>query len=229
VPDRVQIVLLNSGVRHENVRGTFNQRVAECKIGVKLLQQRYPSVAQLRDVTPETLELNEPDFWDTLEGMLPAQASRGELIGRGLERRWLDELIADHRLEADAPFAVLPRCRHVITENERVLSGVTALRAGQVETFGHLMDGAHASMRDDYAASCPEVDALVEIAKRQPCVLGARITGAGWGGGVVALVRRGCGTAWIDDVRSAYREASGLETEVVLCRPGDGAGQVGEI
>ena len=226
VPDSVQIVLLNSGVRHENVRGAFNQRVAECKIGVKLLQSGYPTITHLRDATPGTLELSESDFWTMLEDVLPVRASHEALIRQGLDRRWLEDLIADHRLAAGVPFEVLPRCRHVITENERVLAGVTALRAGQVETFGHLMDAAHISMRDDYGASCPEVDTLVEIAWRQPCVLGARITGAGWGGGVAALVRRGRGADWIDDVRSAYERTTGLTPEIIVCRPGDGAGQV---
>jgi galactokinase len=226
LPDSVQIVLLNSGVHHQNVRGEFNQRVAECKVGVKLLQREWPAITHLRDVTPETLELSEADFWEMLEEALPAQATAAELIQRGLDRSWLDELIADHRLDADARFDVLPRCRHVIAENERVLAGVTALRAGQVERFGQLMDVAHLSMSEDYGASCPEVDTLVEIARGQPGVLGARITGAGWGGGVVALVRRGYAESWIDDVRAEYAKATGLECELHLCRPGDGAGQV---
>jgi galactokinase len=229
LPDSVQVMLLNSGVRHENVRGEFNQRVAECKVGVKLLQQAYPHVVQLRDATPQALGMSTSQFWETVESMLPAQANADGLVHRGLDRQWLEELIADHGLEADATFAVRSRCRHVITENARVQEGVAALRQGRAAQFGRLMSLAHASMRDDYGASCPEADALVEIVSGRPGVLGARITGAGWGGGVVALVRRGAGQAWIDEVGTAYQAQTGLQCEIYLCRPGDRAGQVGEL
>lgn len=226
VPGDVQIVLLTSGVHHENVRGQFNQRVAECKIGVRLLQRTYPRITHLRDVTPDALRMSEPEFWAMLRETLPAKATAAELVRRGLDAHWLQELIADHHLEPGASFQVLPRCRHVITENGRVLAGIAALRAGQVEKFGALMDAAHASMSADYGASCPEVDTLVEVTRRLPGVLGARITGAGWGGSVVALVESGRGGAWIDAVRAAYGQATGLECDVFVCRPGDGAGQV---
>jgi galactokinase len=226
VPAGIQIVLLNSGVRHENVRGEFNQRVAECKIGVRLLQTRYPSVDLLRDVTPEALGVGGAEFWATIHDLLPAQATAGELVHCGLDEDWLHDLMADHRLDPGGSFAVLPRCRHVLSENARVLDGVAALRGGHVKRFGELMDAAHASMSKDYGASCPEVDALAEIARRQAGVLGARITGAGWGGGVVALVRRGLAETWIEDIRAAYHAATGLTCTVYVCRPGAGAGLV---
>jgi galactokinase len=232
IPPGIQIVLLNSGVRHENVRGHFNQRVAECKVGVRLLQaladelHPFASVNQLRDVTPQALGLSETAFWATIEETLPAQATADDLVGRGVDEHWLRDLIADHRLDAGGSFAVLPRCRHVITENARVVDGVAALRAGQVERFGALMNQAHASMSADYGASCPEVDVLAEMVRAQEGVLGARITGAGWGGGVVALVRQGYAQAWIDTVGAAYRRESGLESTTYVCRPGEGAGLV---
>jgi len=226
IPNSVQIVLLNSGVHHENARGAFNQRVAECKIGVRLLQRTYPEVVQLRDVTPSALDLSESDFWAMLEEELPAQADVDELVDRGIDGEWLQHLIADHRLETGTPFAILPRCRHVIRENERVLAGVTALRAGQMKTFGLLMDAAHTSMSNDYAASCYEVDTLVSIVRQQPGVLGARLTGAGWGGGVVALVQRTTGAAWASSVQATYRASTGLDCTTLVCQPGSGASEV---
>ena len=231
VPPSVQIVLLNSGVHHDNVRGTFNQRVAECKIGVKLLQRHYGWITHLRDATPETLGLAAHNFWSLIAQTLPAAATVEALIGQGVERTWLDALMADHGLAASTTFAVLPRCRHVITENARVLAGVAALRDGQVETFGRLMDQAHASMSGDYGASCDEVDELVAITRHQPDVLGARITGAGWGGSVVAMARRGSEDqanqcTWAETVRATYKQATGLDTDVFVCRPGDSAGVV---
>jgi galactokinase len=226
VPGDVQVVLLNSGVHHENVRSQFNQRVAECRIGVELLRREYPAIARLRDVTPEALGLSEPEFWAALESVLPAHVTAAGLVERGLDREWLAALIADHHLDPGARFTVLPRCRHVITENRRVLAGIAALRSGDVGGFGRLMDAAHASMRDEYEASCPEVDALVEIARRQPGVLGARITGAGWGGGVVALVGRDAGSGWPEAIRAAYKAEVGLDADVFICRPGGAAGEV---
>ena len=226
IPDSIQIVLLDSGVHHQNVRGEFNQRVAECKIGVRLLQQRYPAIARLRDVTPGTLGVDEADFWPMIEDALPVSATSADLVHRGVDGEWFQNLIADHRLSSDAVFAVLPRCRHVLTENARVQAGIAALREGQVETCGRLMDAAHSSMSGDYGASCTQVDTLVEVVGEQPGVLGARITGAGWGGGVVALVERGCAEAWTEDARTAYRNAVGLDCEIFICRPGDGAGEV---
>ena len=140
----------------------------------------------------------------------------------------MGDLIADHRLDPERSFDVLPRCRHVITENARVLDGIAALRQGQVERFGALMNAAHASMSEDYGASCPEADSLAATVRRQAGVLGARITGAGWGGGVVALVRRGVAETWIGDVRAAHYAATGLTCTVYVCRPGDGAGLVND-
>jgi galactokinase len=217
---------LTSGVHHQNVRGEFNQRVAECKVGVRLLQARYPSVKLLRDATPEALGLTESRFWAEISDLLPESATVDELVERGLDRDWLDALIADHNLGVGRAFEVLPRCRHVIAENARVLEGVAALRAGQVDRFGALMNAAHASMSGDYGASCPEVDRLAELVRDQQGVLGARITGAGWGGGVVALVRQGPIQGWIEPVQTDYRAATGLECVAYVCRPGDGAGLV---
>ncbi len=226
MPDNVQVVLLTSGVHHDNVRGEFNRRVAECKIGVKLVRRHYPFVTHLRDVTPAALALPQADFWAAIERILPHHATVDELLRRGIDKPWLTELLADHRLEPEATFTVLPRCRHVINENARVLAGVAALKKGQVEQFGQLINAAHQSMSQDYAASCAEVDALVEIAQAQTGVLGARITGAGWGGGVVALLSPAGDPAWAETIRQTYRAQTGLETEIFVCRPRDGAGVV---
>lgn len=79
------------------------------------------------------------------------------------------------------------RARHVVTENQRVLDAVKLLRDGQIQEFGQLMNESHASLRDDYQVSCPELDLLVEIAQSVPGVYGSRMTGAGFGGCTVTL------------------------------------------
>jgi len=91
------------------------------------------------------------------------------------------------------------RVRHVVTENARVLAGVEALAAGDAARFGRLMTGSHASQRDDYAVSIPEIDALVGAALRHGA-LGARLTGGGFGGSIVALVEARRHDAWLASV-----------------------------
>ena len=223
IPGNVQVVLLSSGVHHDNVRGEFNQRVAECKIGVRFLQRYDPSITQLRDVMPGQ---DRGAFWSRLAAILPNEATARDLINRGLDEAWLTDLMIDHRLDSATTFVILPRCRHVINENERVQAGVDALQSGQVALFGQLMNSAHASMSHDYGASCAEVDALVGIVQNLPGILGARITGAGWGGGVVALVSPDIDRDWTERVRQAYLGQTGLRTDIFVCRPGDGAGLV---
>ena len=102
----------------------------------------------------------------------------------------LTAMFGDYRLGSSQVFRVRRRCRHVITENARVLASEAALARGDVARFGQLMNEAHESMSRDYEASCAEVDTLAALCRAQEGVLGARVTGAGWGGCVVALARR---------------------------------------
>ena len=101
------------------------------------------------------------------------------------ELRALD--LADLDRLAALPAPLDRRVRHVVTENRRVLDAVAAMRAGDANALGTLFDASHLSQRDDYECSVPEVDELVEVARREPAVLGARLTGGGFGGSVVAL------------------------------------------
>lgn len=115
------------------------------------------------------------------------------------------------------------RCRHIITENARVLQARDALLAGDMLHFGALMVKAHASMRDDFAASCKEVDALVEIALRQSGCIGARITGGGFGGCTVNVVKASDAEAFVAAVRREYAQATEIEADCFICEPADGA------
>ena len=91
------------------------------------------------------------------------------------------------------------RARHVVTENQRVLDGVVALRAGDIARFGALMNDSHRSQRDDYEVSIPEIDALAESAQRHGAI-GARLTGGGFGGSIVALVPSAAYDEWLAKV-----------------------------
>jgi galactokinase len=115
------------------------------------------------------------------------------------------------------------RAHHVVSENQRVLEAVQALEGGDLEHFGALMNASHNSLRDDYEVSCKELDALVELARKQPGVLGARMTGAGFGGCTVNLVRADAAEAFARAVARGYQEALGLKAEVYICQASDGA------
>jgi galactokinase len=127
--------------------------------------------------------------------------------------------------EADLPEPVRARARHVITENDRAARGAAALEAGGVATFGLLMNESHASLRDDYEVSVPEMDALVAAAQGMPGCYGSRLTGAGFGGCSVSLVQEAQVERFKRDVAAAYRAATGRETTIYVCRASDGVGR----
>ena len=101
------------------------------------------------------------------------------------------------------------RARHVVTENARVLETVAALKAGDLERVGRLFGASHESMRDDYDMSEPEIDTLVEIARANPSIYGARLTGGGFGGSIVALAKIGQGRAAGEAIALEYQRCTG--------------------
>jgi galactokinase len=117
----------------------------------------------------------------------------------------------------------LKRATHVVTENERVREAVRVLEQGDLEYFGKLMNQSHTSLRDDYEVSSKELDALVELAQRQPGCLGARMTAAGFGGCTVNLVRAEAAAQFTTVVKRGYKDAVGLDPEIYVCEASDGA------
>ena len=115
------------------------------------------------------------------------------------------------------------RAHHVVSENERTLEAVKVLQGGDLERFGELMNQSHESLRDDYEVSSKELDTLVELARRQRGVLGARMTGAGFGGCTVNLVRVDAAESFAQAVAKGYTEALGLKAEIYVCQASDGA------
>lgn len=115
------------------------------------------------------------------------------------------------------------RARHVVAENARTLAAAEVLRAGDAAGFGALMDASHASLRDDYEVSCAELDAMVAIARQHAACLGARMTGAGFGGCAVLLVDRGAAEACAGELLTEYRRQTGIEGTVILSQPAAGA------
>jgi len=130
----------------------------------------------------------------------------------------------DFRARQDElPEATRRRARHVITEDERTLAAAEAMRSGDSEALGRLMDESHVSLRDDFEVSNDELNAMVEIARGHAGCLGARMTGAGFGGCAVALVRDEAVEAFETEVAKAYEEKTGLEPAVYVTDATEGA------
>ena len=115
------------------------------------------------------------------------------------------------------------RARHVITENARTLQAAEALERGDAATVGRLMNESHASLRDDFEVSRRELDVIVELAQGHAACHGARMTGAGFGGCAVALVRQEGADEFAGSVAGAYQSATGLEPRVYVCSASRGA------
>ncbi len=126
------------------------------------------------------------------------------------------------------PAAIFRRARHVITENERVLKASDALRAGKMERFGQLMLTSHQSLREDYEVSCDELNIMVSLAEQIEGVLGARMTGGGFGGCTVNLVRRDSVARFQKEMEAGYRSAASITPQIYICDAADGAGRVTE-
>ena len=117
------------------------------------------------------------------------------------------------------PETLQRRVRHVVTENQRVLDAIAAMRAGDVALLGRLFYASHASMRHDYQVSIPEIDLLVDLARQDPRVHGARLTGGGFGGSIVALVQEGAGCDVAHRVVREYDAHSGQKATVLVPPP----------
>jgi galactokinase len=146
------------------------------------------------------------------------QAHRPEI--KALRDATVDDLA---KWGSEMPPVVLKRCRHVITENARVMAAVEAFRVSDLTLFGELMRQAHNSLRDDFEASCKEIDILVELAVKQNGCFGARLTGGGFGGCTVNLVDVNCVESFTKAMRAGYLAATGIEAEIYTSRASDGA------
>jgi galactokinase len=196
-----------------------------------------------RDLTYEHLPMNKGDLAHTqivvCNSMVKHSVATGEY---GVRRRELEEGQAVLRSAfphlrdlGDATIDQLNqcqqqmsheafiRCRHVVTENARVRSARDSMFSGDPTALGQLMLAAHISYRDDFAASCEEVDFLVDTAIHLPGCFGARLTGGGFGGCTVNLVERVQSEAFATTLKSAYQQQFNIAAETYLCDAVDGA------
>ena len=195
-----------------------------------------------RDLTYEHLPMNKGALADTqivvCNSMVKHSVATGEYRIRRLESEQgqtalvdkfkirdlgdatMDLLESARLLMSDAAFR---RCRHIITDNARVREARTAMFNGDATALGQLMLAGHASERDDFECSCDEIDFLVETASDLPGCFGARLTGGGFGGCTVNLVKRSQVVPFATALRSAYKDAFDIAAETYICDAVDGA------
>lgn len=216
VPDGCAFVACHSLVTAEKsgaARAAYNQRVIECRLACHLLERvlgdslarPLRNLGELTELFPEqplaafVLRLQEVVAERALSLDEIARVA-GDSVEKVATRAGIDQPSA-------SGYQLLRRARHVLTEAERVNQAEEALRAGDWHGFGVLMDASHASCRDDYEVSCAALDALVAAAKRAGA-LGARLTGAGFGGCTVNLVPQDLISEFIDHLERDYYRSS---------------------
>jgi galactokinase len=182
----VKFIVCDSKVQHSLASSEYNQRRAQCELGVKILRRELGNIDALRDVTPEEIE-----------------AFRDQL-----------------------PEIVYRRCKHVVSENQRVLAAAEALEVGNADRMGELMLSSHQSLRFDYQVSCPELDLLVDAAKEIDGVYGARMTGGGFGGCTVNLIQDNIEEVFNKVVAEIYQGTFGIKPDIYAFEAADGASEI---
>jgi len=134
------------------------------------------------------------------------------------------EQLEEH--QSELPEVIYRRCRHVVTENARVLEAGEALEQHDLQQFGKLMRESHASLRDDYEVSSDELDLMVELAEKIDGVFGARMTGGGFGGSTINLVREEQVDEFRARVSEEYEQVTKLKAEIYVTNAGNGAEEV---
>lgn len=185
-PKGVEIVLIDTMVKHLLASSEYNVCRAQCEEGVAVIKKYLPHVELLRDVTVEELEA--------------------------------------HRAEMD-PMS-FRRCAFVINENKRLMDACAAMEKGDFVEVGKLVYATHEGLSKEYGVSCPELDFIVNIAHEHEAVLGARMMGGGFGGCVIALVKKEGVADYIADVKKRYQVEFDKDPRVIEVEISDGAREI---
>ncbi|HUO05166.1 MAG TPA: galactokinase [Candidatus Binataceae bacterium] len=200
------------------VRDEYNRRVVECALAARILARalKVSDVKILGDVVRQVPDWSATGLTETLAAAAPAQLN-GDLIDAarilGIQHSELENELLGHgtariALDRNRPLEILRRARHVLGETERVMRATGALEAGRLDEMGRLMNASHQSLAADFECSTARLDAMVECA-RGAGALGARLTGAGFGGSIVALCETEKASAVIEVLdREYYRKLS---------------------
>ena len=197
LPKGVSIVILDTSTRRGLVVSTYNERRSQCEEAA-----RWFGVKALRDVSVEEFERGKL--------ALPKEHRDNVSPVEGGKEERLDEVM-------------LKRAKHIITENARVLEAVHVMKAGNIKRLGELFNASHDSLRDDFEVTNDALNIIVDCAREQEGCYGARMTGAGFGGCAVALVKEQNAKEFANAVSAAYRQRSGLEASVYICKASEGA------
>jgi len=178
------IIIGNTKIRRGLIKSAYNQRLTECKEGLKLLKNyiKRENIKTLSNIKKEEFEKNKNKL----------------------------------------PKVIRKRCEHVIFENERVKLAVDSIKKGNLARLGNLMIQSHISLKELYEVSCKELDIMVESFLESDDVYGARMTGAGFGGCVIALVEQKSQAKIIKSVHDKYKNKTGINGEFYTCRVSDG-------
>jgi len=195
------------------VRAEYNRRVVECSLAARILGRalNLDGVTILGDVVRAQPDWNAADLVEKLAASSPAwlgadlkeAASILELSQPALDAELLGHGPTRIALDSKRPLEILKRARHVLSETERVIRAADALEAGGLDEMGTLMNASHASLADDFECSTKHLDAIVECARRGGA-FGARLTGAGFGGSIVALCDVANADAVIESIDRGY-------------------------
>ena len=185
-PKGIEIVLIDTMVKHLLASSEYNVRRAQCEEGVSVIKKYLPNVELLRDVTMEELEA--------------------------------------HRAEIDP--VSFRRCAFVVSENQRLMDACAAMEKGDFEEVGRLVYATHDGLSKEYGVSCAELDFIVDIAHEHKEVLGARMMGGGFGGCVIALVKKEGVAAYIEDVKKRYQVKFDKDPRVIEVEISDGAREI---
>ena len=211
-----KLVIVNTNKPHELTESAYNDRRAECEKALELLRQKKPALAALCELLPEEFEKMAGEVFTCGE----ASAKAGEAADTALEPEKTGT-------GANAPGSVLyKRAHHAVTEEARTRSGAEALKKGDLAAFGKLMNASHVSLRDEFEVSCRELDLLAEYAWETEGVLGARMTGGGFGGCTVNIVEGGAVEQFIEKLGGIYRREIGYDASFYVVTAGEGAHRI---
>jgi galactokinase len=208
VHESIALVICNTMVKHSIGAGEYGKRRAQCEECVRFFQTIRPEVRSMRDVTIE--DLLGPDRGPSSRS--PALSPAGRAISRAEENG------------ASLPHVLFRRAKHVITENARVLAAAESFKRNDFRKVGQLMYESHASLREDYEVSCPELDLMVDIARSIPGTYGSRMTGGGFGGCTISLVEKSAADDFCKRIKREYEVATKVRPDVYVTTAADGAG-----
>lgn len=232
MPSDAALVVADSGEiadKSGKVRSEYNRRVVECRLAARLLARalKLGEVRVLGDIVRAVAGWNASALLETLRRTAPERIDSDLVQAAGLLGFSRDELareLLDDSLVAldPRPLEILKRARHVLGETERVLHAVSALEEGRLDEMGALMNESHRSLAEDFDCSTASLDRMVECA-RSAGALGARLTGAGFGGSIVALCRSVDTQRVIAALDGEYYSPLGIEPARAVLRAGPGA------